>query len=106
MIPLTAFAASYVVELGRTPTNYEKISVTTLAVFSPDPLLIDNATALLLTVENNSIRFRLEGTPSSTEGHLIIAGSNLYLTDKASIRNLAMIGIGGTATVYITYFKG
>ena len=92
--------------VDRTPTDYGKISVTTAAVFRLDETLRADAKAVFITFETNSIRYRIDsGDPDINDGHVVAAGANLYIVDPYSIRELRMIGFGGTATAIVTYYK-
>jgi hypothetical protein len=92
--------------VDRTPTDYGKISVTTAAVFRLDATLRLAAKAVFITFEDESIKYRIDsGDPDINNGHVVTAGANLYFVDPYSIRELRMIGFGGTATVIVTYYK-
>ena len=93
--------------LDRTPFGYERIQVTSLlaiglsAAFTADSRL----NAVYLTIEDNSIRYRIDGDdPDADNGHLVYATQSMYFVDKASIRNLSMLGIGGNAYAIVTYY--
>ena len=104
----TAFAYDEVRVVDRTPNGYEKLSVTTGAVVRITAALRNAARAVFITVETNNIRFRIDGgDPAITTGHLVVAASyqNIWLNNKAAIRNLRMIGIGGTAVVHVTTYQ-
>jgi len=104
----SAFAAQSVKVIDRTPNGYEKLSVTTGAVVQITEVLRLAARAVFITVEGANIRFRIDGgDPTSTEGHLVVysAYQNIWLNNVAAIRDLRMIGIGGTATVYVTTYQ-
>ena len=95
----------YIQVLDRTPINYEKISVTTAAVFRLTEALREAAQAVFITVETNSLRYRIDsGDPDINDGHIVIAGANMYFVDPKSIRELRMIGFGGTAVIIVTYY--
>jgi len=69
----------------------------------------DLAQAVFITVEDNNIRYWINGTdPATTRGHLLVAASyqNLYLANRAAIEMLRMICTEeqGTATIYITWY--
>ena len=91
--------------IGKTPFDYEKISVTT-AVRRLDETKRNTYSAVLLTIETTDIRYRIDGgDPSATDGHLVYATQNLYFEDPKTVRNLRMITASGTATVHVTYYK-
>ena len=93
-------------EIGRTPNgDYEEIDVTAAAVFRLDATYSANAGAVFLTVEDNNLRYRIDGgNPDANSGHLVYAGQNIWFTDPRSIQYLRMIGDGGTARVIVTYY--
>ncbi len=96
-----------VIVVDDTPFAYEKITVTTSSVSMLDETYRNSARAILLTVEDNPIRYRIDGgNATSSDGHLLSdsAYQNLWLHDGWAIKNLRMIGIGGNATAVITYY--
>lgn len=102
-----ALCADHVIILDRTPFAYEKITVTTGAVSQLNTTHIATAGAIFLTVETNNIRYRIDsGNPDINDGHLLAASSyqNLWLADRKAIKELRMIGIGGSAVVIVTYY--
>ena len=102
------FAYKEVKLLDKTPSEYEKITVTTGAVSMLNEVYRNASGAIFITVEGNNIRYRIDGgNPDATNGHLIIAGSyqNLWLFAPGSIRALRMIAIDGDATVIVTYYR-
>ena len=91
--------------IDRTPINYEKLTVTTGAVVRLTEEDREAARAMFLTVETNSIRYRIEGgDPDIDDGHIVIAGSNLYFANEKAIKELRMIAVGNDATVIVTYY--
>ncbi len=93
--------------LRRTPVGApEKLTVGTGAVVTLSPP--GTSTHALLWVENNTIRYYEDGstptTGSSGNGPPVVAGSALEL-DLASFSNFKMIGMTGTATVHVLYWK-
>lgn len=65
----------------------------------------------IIQVAGNSIRWRADGTaPTATAGILVSAGSNIEFMDLASdwggvISNFRAIGISGTATLEVAFFR-
>lgn len=93
---------------GYTPSDYEKITVTTAAVKMLDTTKAATAGAVFITVELNNIRYRIDsGDPAITDGHLVSASGlqSLWLVDPNSIRNLRMIAIANDARVIVTYYR-
>lgn len=95
-------------EIGRTPIGYERISVTGGAVVRLDATLRARARGVFCTVEDQTIRYRIDGGDPSVDvnGHIVIAGSNLYLIEPHAIDDLRMIANGAllTAIVIVTYY--
>jgi hypothetical protein len=91
-------------QLRRTPVGPpEKLTVGTGAVVGLTPPA--TATHGLAWVETNTIRYYEDGTnPTSVNGPPVLAGEVLAL-DLASFSNFKMIGVGGTATVHVLYWK-
>jgi hypothetical protein len=89
---------------------FEKLSVTTgtavgVTVGTAFP---GNAQATygLFSVETNNVRWRVDGgNPDATDGHLIETAQYFEIHGAENIRNLRMIGSGGTATVQCTYAR-
>ena len=93
--------------IDRTPWAYGLISVTNSAASQLDPIYAAEAKAVFLTIEDNNIRYRVDGgDPTAALGHIVYAQQNLYLADKAAIRALSMISIGlADAVVQVTYYR-
>jgi len=93
--------------IDRTPIGYEKISITELAVSRLDATLRARSRAVFCTIEDVAIRYRIDGgDPDQNDGHVIIAGSNLWLNEPHSIDDLRMIAVGVavTSTVIVTFY--
>lgn len=103
-----AWSFTNVIVVDRTPFKYKKMTITTDAVSSLNATFANNSGAVFLTIETNSIRYKIEGgDPTSTDGHLISSAisQNLWLHDRHAIRNLKMIAIDGNSTVHVTYYR-
>jgi hypothetical protein len=77
------------------------------AVLKPTTGIFANqqAKALLIDVESNSIRFYLDGsTPTTTDGHPLHAGDSRFISGIDNINKLRMIRISADATLQITAF--
>lgn len=108
----------------------EQLSVTTGAAVSPTASKVDNvltgsavmtttdgasqglppqggkATAALLTAITYGVYATFDTTtPSSTNGVNIAAGDAILIEGYQNIKNLKMIGNGGTSVVNVAYFK-
>ena len=94
--------------LGRTPESYERITVTGAAVVRLNQAFRERARAIFCTVEDESIRYRIDGGDPSVDvdGHIVIAGNNLWLDEPHAIDYLRMIADGAqlTAIVIVTYY--
>ncbi len=96
----------YIQTIDRTPTDYEKLTVTTQTVGRLTEVKRIVAKAVFCTIEDASMRYRIDGgEPDSNDGHLLTAGQNLYLADEFSIKNLRFLGSGGTSVAIVTYYK-
>lgn len=105
---ISAFAYDEVRLIDQTPTEYEKLTITTSAVSRLNQIYREAAGAVFITVEGNNVRYRIDGgDPDVDDGHLIISGiyQNLWLFANGSIRALRMIAVGGNATVIVTYYR-
>lgn len=60
-----------------------------------------------VSVENTSIRYRVDGgDPSGTDGHLVAANTFITLTGWTAIKNFKAYAPADTATVHVTYYNG
>ena len=101
-------SAEQVNVIGYTPVAYSRLVVTTSSVSQLSTDQIATAGAVFITVEDNNIRYRIDGgTPSFNYGHLVVASAyqNIWLNDPASIKRFSAIAIGGNAILQITYYK-
>ena len=91
--------------IDRTPTGYEKITVTNAAVSRLDATLRAASNAVFITIEDVGIRYRIDsGDPDANDGHVVAVGSNMYFVDPHSIQNLRMISTGADAIAIVTYY--
>ena len=88
---------------GSTYDAYESISVSSVAViltvatYGPRPHAV-------ITVEDNSIRFRLDGTaPTATEGHLAEPGDVIHLHNHDQLEDFQAIRTGADAVLKCSY---
>lgn len=103
---ISANAVTFVQNYDWAPFYYEKVTLSTDAVSRLNQTYREDSKGVFVTIETNSIRFRIDGgDPDANDGHVVIAGGNVYLIDSKSVRNLRMIAVGGTATVIVTYYK-
>lgn len=92
--------------IDRTPFEYEKITVGIAVVSRLNAAHRIAHNAVYMTVEDNSIRYRIDGDdPDAGEGHLVLAGQNIYFVDPKSLQEFRMIAIGGNAVVIVTFYK-
>jgi len=76
------------------PKSFEKITVSSSAVGINIPTydLMDIQTKAIITIENGSIRFKIDGNnPTSTDGHLLNDGDTLKLESTEEIENFKCI---------------
>lgn len=93
--------------LDRHPMDYEKIIVASDAISQLNATKRAAATAVFLTVEDASIRYRIDGgSPDSSNGHLVVASAyqGLSLSNRSALENLRMIAISSSAVVIVTYY--
>jgi hypothetical protein len=108
----------------------EQLSVTTSAVVTPTADKVDNvltgtavmtttnggsqglppqggkASAALLTFVSNGVYVTFDGTtPSSSNGVNFTGGDMALIEGYQNVKNLKLIGNGGTCTVNVAYFK-
>ena len=58
---------------------------------------------VFLSIETQSVRLRYDGgPPSTTVGHLLVAGSFFTLDSADAIRQLRLIATTGTASIHLT----
>lgn len=68
-------------------------------------LIPNDANGVFITVEAFPIRYWISGDdPDVDTGHLVAVGSNVYFSHRRALDNLMMIGIGGDATIQVTYY--
>lgn len=94
--------------LDWTPFNYENITVTTSVISRLTEALRNDAGAIFLTVQDNTISYRIDsGNPTTILGHHILSSANqsLWLNNISAIKNLRMISVGGNALVKVTYYR-
>lgn len=94
--------------IGLTPTgHYEELNIINAGVSSLDAAYIANAKGVFITVEDNNIRYRIDGgDPSATAGHLVLAGANIYFNDPGALARLKMISMAaGGSRAIATYYK-
>jgi hypothetical protein len=61
-------------------------------------------TPALISVENNSIRYRYDGgNPTSSEGHLVLPGGGLTLSGVEALTKFKVISVEDQAIIQVTY---
>ena len=97
---------NYTQELDRAPFYYEKIEVAIDAVSRLDATYRDASNAVNITVEDSSIRYRIEGgDPDANDGHLVYLGQSIYFANPKSIKNFRAIAITDPAILIVTFYK-
>lgn len=85
------------------------VSSTALALTSLDFAagVVAAADEALITVETQSVRYRLDGTaPTASVGHLVAAAGSITVTGNTNVKNFKIIrATGSDATVMVTLFK-
>lgn len=93
---------------GKKPTN-EPCGFESISVGSAMPIGLSKipttAGSFLVSVEQNTIRFRLDGNdPTSTEGNILHSGDAITIQNRKAIENFKAIAISGDARLQIHYF--
>lgn len=99
-----------VVEIYGDAVGFEILNPTTATGISPSIQVSSGglqAKQALITVENQPVRMRIDGTaPTATVGHIIGAGGSYVINGHQNIRNSMFINTGsGESTVNITTFE-
>ena len=64
-----------------------------------------DAGGVFITVETMPIRYWISGAdPDATTGHQVAVAGNIYFSHRRALDNLMMIGVGGDATIQVTYY--
>lgn len=86
--------------------TYESLTITNGAAVPLTLATFDGALSANITVEDNSIRVRWDGTaPTTTEGHLLQSGDQIKLDFTADIWHFRAIATGANAKIRVTYSK-
>jgi hypothetical protein len=101
----SAFTTVNVIESKHEAGAYEAITVSSTAIgFTASNMDSPRCRAVFITVESDQIRFRIDGTdPTSSEGHLVNAGSNITLVNEHDIHKFKAIRVTTDATLRVTY---
>lgn len=90
----------------RSAFAYESKTVTNAAVVGFTAATMDGATRANVTVENNPIRIRWDGTdPTTSEGHLLQSGDTMILDFTADLWHFRAIATGANAKIRVTYSR-
>lgn len=90
----------------RSAFAYESIDVTSAHAEGFTIATMDGAVAANITVENNSVRARWDGTdPEIDEGHLLAPGDQMKLDFTADLYHFRAIATGGDAILRVTYSR-
>ena len=85
---------------------YEALTVTNAAAVSLTQATYDAARCALITVEDNPIRFRTDGTaPTTSEGHYVSPGDSIEVHFSADIFHFKAIATAGNAKLKVTYSR-
>jgi len=85
---------------------YESKTVTSAVAVSLTPTTFQDAFVAFITVENNPIRVRYDGTaPTSTEGHYISPGDMMRLDLSLDLFHFKAIATSGDAKILVTYSR-
>lgn len=87
------------------PINFESITVSSTAIGFTTATRV-SATSALISVEDDNIRYRLDGTdPTASEGHLLYAGQTQIIEGWLAISQFKAIRVTSDAKLKVTYFK-
>jgi hypothetical protein len=90
----------------RSAFNYESLTITNAAAVALTPATAQGAFTANITVEDNPIRVRWDGTaPTTSEGHLLQSGDSLKLDFTADIWKFRAIATGANSKLRVTYSK-
>ena len=82
---------------------YDTLSVSSSSVQLPTSIRNTKSDFVLITVETDQVRFRIDGTaPTASEGHLLNTNDILELHDAAEINNARFIRVTTDATLKIS----
>lgn len=72
---------------------------------TPETLTVpSSARSALITASGASVRYRFQGTVSSSTGHLIADGGNIEVF-RDDLSRIEFVASAGTADLFVTYFK-
>lgn len=97
-------AVSYLSQI-TTSLIYESITVTSAVAIGITRADIFRVSKAMVTVEDNPIRFRLDGNadPTVSEGHLLQPGDGLSIDSGIDLLNFRCIATGANAKLRVTY---
>lgn len=86
--------------------GFESKTVTSAAAVSLTQATYDAARQAVITVEDNPVRIRWDGTaPTTAVGHLLSVGDTITLHFSADIFHFQAIATGGNAVLRVTYSR-
>lgn len=87
------------------PISYGSVAVNNIIAVSL-PIIPNTAQQAHITLETNSIRFRVDGIdPTASDGHLLEVGDNVFFKNRKSLTQFKAIAVGKPATIRVTYYK-
>lgn len=94
----------------RAPFAFETITVSSTALgfttATAFPTGLPPADAAFVSVETDSIRYRVDGlNPTDTVGHLVASGGSFWVYGTLNCRKLRMIRVTNDATIRVTYYR-
>jgi hypothetical protein len=85
---------------------FESVTVTNAAAVGLTQATYDAARMAVITVEDNPVRVRWDGTsPTTAVGHLLGVGDTLTIHFSADIFHFKAIATGGNAVIRVTYSR-
>ena len=98
-------------QANYTPDDYERLEVTAAGttVLTAAKYLKNGrmAAAVLITCENNIVRWRDDGTPTTGaagNGSLLLPNASMVIENRKSIENIKFIAHTGNAILHVHYY--
>lgn len=98
-------------DLGRIVTSVGSVGYDGYQTLTPNSTTASSITPTLasqekafITLETGNVRFKLNGVaPTTTEGHLLLAGQNVTLNTRGQIDNFRVISVSTHGVLKISY---
>jgi hypothetical protein len=99
--------SSYLIDVSLSQAfAYEALTITNAVAVGLTSATFDAARMAVITIEDNPIRIRWDGTaPTTSEGHLFQAGDSVTVTFSGDIHHFRAIATAGNAKLRVTYSR-